>query len=50
MKALLEDVDTITEVEVSMSNDGAVCGQDFEVVTRVEFTQDFGSLPAAYVR
>lgn len=51
VKNLLEDMDTVTEVDVSMSSDGAaVCGQDFEVVTRVEFTQDFGSLPAALVR
>lgn len=50
VKELLEDMDTITDVNVSMSSDGAVCGQDFEVVTTVEFTQDFGSLPAAIVR
>ncbi|CAM9210082.1 unnamed protein product, partial [Laminaria digitata] len=49
VKELLEDMDTITDVDVSMSSDGAVCGQDFEVVTTVEFTQDFGSLPAAIV-
>ena len=50
VKELLESMDTISEVDISMSSDGAVCGQDFEVVTRVEFMQDFGNLPAALVR
>lgn len=51
VKELLENMDSITDVEVSISGEGAsVCGQDNEAVTEVEFVQDFGDLPAAMVR
>lgn len=50
VEELLGAMNTISGVEVSMSGDGAVCGQEEEVVTEVEFVQDFGDLPAAWVR
>lgn len=50
LEKLLEDVDTITDVDVSVSGDGAVCGQDDEVVTTVAYLQEFGDLQAAMVR
>lgn len=50
VEELLEDMTTVTDVEVVMSGDGAVCGQAFEVVTEMEFMQEFGDLPAALVR
>lgn len=50
VEELLENMETIDDVDVSMSGDGAVCGQAGEVVTTVEFSQEFGDLPAALVR
>lgn len=52
VEELLEAMDTVTDVHVSMTDGvaGAVCGQGEEVITEVEFLQDFGSLPAALVR
>ena len=51
VEALLEAMDTIADVGISIAGEGSsVCGQDDEAVTRVEFLQDFGSLPAARVR
>ncbi|CAM9471330.1 unnamed protein product, partial [Hapterophycus canaliculatus] len=50
VEALLEEMDTVADVRVSMLDSAAaVCGQVEEVVTDVEFLQDFGSLPAALV-
>ncbi|CAB1097259.1 unnamed protein product [Ectocarpus sp. CCAP 1310/34] len=51
VEELLEAMDTVTDVQVSMTDGGggAVCGQGEEVITEVEFLQDFGSLPAALV-
>lgn len=44
-------MDTVSDVAVTMLDGAdAVCGQAGEVVTEVEFLQDFGSLPAALVR
>lgn len=51
VEELLEAMGTVIDVEVSMLNNAeAVCGQGQEVVTEVEFLQDFGDLPAALVR
>lgn len=50
VEKLLEDMDTISDVDVWISGGGAVCGQDGEVVTTVEFLQEFGDLQAAMVR
>lgn len=51
VEELLEEMNTVTDVRVSMvGSTGAVCGQDEEVVTEVEFLQDFGDLPAGSVR
>lgn len=51
VEELLEEMTTIDDVEVSMvGSTGAVCGQGQEVVTEIEFLQDFGDLPAALVR
>lgn len=51
VEELLEAMDTVADVEVSMLNNAeAVCGQGQEVVTEVGFLQDFGNLPAALVR
>lgn len=49
VERLLEDMDTISDVDVRISGHGAVCGQD-EVVTTIEFLQEFGDLQAAMVR
>ncbi|CAM9386537.1 unnamed protein product [Pylaiella littoralis] len=50
VEELLEEMNTVTDVRVSMvGTTGAVCGQDEEVVTEVEFLQDFGDLPAGSV-
>lgn len=51
VEELLEAMDTVADVEVSILDGAeAVCGQAQEVVTEVEFLQDFGNLPAALVR
>ncbi len=51
VEELLEAMDTVSDVEVSILDGAeAVCGAGAEVVTEVEFLQDFGSLPAALVR
>lgn len=51
LEALLEEMETVTDVEVSILNGAAaVCGQGEEVATDIEFLQDFGSLQAASVR
>lgn len=50
VESLLEEMDTINDVLVDMPTGEAVCGQSQEVVTRIEFLQDFGPLPAALVR
>lgn len=51
VEELLEAMGTVADVEVSMLNSAeAVCGQSQEVVTEVEFLQDFGDLPAALIR
>lgn len=51
VEELLEEMNTVTDVKVTIiGSTGAVCGQGEEVVTDVEFLQDFGDLPAALVR
>lgn len=50
VEKLLEDMDTITDVDVSIAGSAAVCGQGDEVVTTVEFLQEFGDLQAVMVR
>lgn len=51
VEALLGEMESVADAQVSILNEAtAVCGQGEEVVTDVEFLQDFGSLPAALVR
>lgn len=50
VEELLKGMNTIADVKVSINEPGAVCGQGAEVVTELEFLQDFGDLPAALVR
>lgn len=49
VEELLENMDTISDVHVSISDSGPVCGEDSESTTEIEFLQEFGALPAAFV-
>ncbi|CAM9453786.1 unnamed protein product [Choristocarpus tenellus] len=50
VEMLLEDMTTVNDISISIEgNNKAVCAAGTEVVTEVEFLQDFGDLPASLV-